>query len=294
MKLHELPPLRQIARLYGELTAMSANAQAQNAVIAEAAATLGKQIETLSAAVASLRKPAPQADLTIHEAMGLRLLLDRNSTIDRAIMEDGAWEPQQAAYMAWLTNRLRGSGECVFLDIGSYGGLYSLLAHKSGTFNRIFAFESDPCNFAQLQANLFLNGAHSAIRAINKAVGEHDGQLYMWDSTSHPDGNRGGVGVVDEASGRPGRHVECLSIDSMLGLDGARILAKIDVEGFEPAVLRGMASTFAKNKVVAQVEIYDQNNEATMREIFNLGLRQIHRIYPDHYFTNMAQNELGI
>ena len=52
----------------------------------------------------------------------------------------------------------------VFLDVGAHWGLYALLAHRTRQFERIVAFEPDPANYAQLQANLFLNDAGAPSR----------------------------------------------------------------------------------------------------------------------------------
>lgn len=214
--------------------------------------------------------------------------------LDRRVVDAGEWEPYQVAYMTMLMGKMYGRKDAVFLDIGSYWGLYSLLANRSGAFHSIHAFEADRHNFAQLQANLFLNQATKSVVSHNKAVGEKDGILFMRDSTTHEDGSRAGVGVVDESSGFQGIRMPSVSIDSALGLSGCHILMKIDVEGYEPPVLRGLARTVAQNKVVMQVEVYDENKEALMPEIESLGLRQIHTIYPDRYLTNMSEAELGL
>jgi len=237
--------------------------------------------------------PVP-ATVDIFERMGLRLLLDQTSMLDKRLVDSGEWELEQTTYLGSLIDRLRGRTLLVFLDIGAYLGLYSLIVHRSGAFDQIHAFEADRHNFAQLQANLFLNQATKTITSYNKAVGEKDGTLFVWDSTSHPDGSRAGVGIVDEASGLPGIRTPSVAIDSALKLSGCHILMKIDVESFEPWVLRGLTKTVANNKVVMQVEVYDENKASVFEEIERLGLRQIHCIYPDYYLTNMSEDELGL
>jgi FkbM family methyltransferase len=113
---------------------------------------------------------------------------------------------------------------------------------KTGIFDRIFAFEADAHNFAQLQTNVFLNRSARDIKAFNRAVSEKDQMMYVWDSLSHPDGNRGGVGMVHKEFHLPTSQVEAVTIDSFLPLADANLMIKVDVEGTN-SVLSGMERT---------------------------------------------------
>lgn len=230
----------------------------------------------------------------IYPRLGLRLMLDESSLVDKCVIDSGTWEPEQLAYVAKLTEIFRKFDNPMFLDIGSYWGLYSLLAMQSGVFAEQYAFEADRHNFRQLQANLFLNKTGGKILAVNKAVSEARGVLKFRDSTTHPEGNRAGASVIGWTEDFEGYPVDAVSIDEVLNATGAHLLMKLDVEGHEAPVLRGMAQTVANNKVVVQVEIFEQHHDQVFAEVEKLGLRTIHTIYPDHYLTNMSVAELGI
>ncbi|MBN6728806.1 FkbM family methyltransferase [Burkholderia multivorans] len=241
-----------------------------------------------------LEVPAPPRPLDVHERMGFNLLLDDSSLVDRTVIQHGTWEPEQLSYMAELTELFRKFESPIFLDIGSYWGLYSLLAMRSGAFAEQIAFEADRTNFAQLQSNLFLNKATGKIRTINKAVSDKEAVLKFRDSTTHPEGNRAGASVLGWEEDYIGYPVEAVPIDSVIKENGRHILMKLDVEGHEAQVLRGMTGTIANNKVVMQVEIFEQHNDRVFAEVERLGLRVIHKIYPDCYLTNMSAEELGV
>src|SRR4051812_3979529 len=85
----------------------------------------------------------------LEKRLGLRLLLDQENAIDRQIFISGAWEPDCVDMLFRLIEqeRQRHKGEAVFLDVGAHWGLYSLLAWKTGHFDRVVAFEPDPTNF---------------------------------------------------------------------------------------------------------------------------------------------------
>jgi FkbM family methyltransferase len=322
MSLRDWTPFRQLYNGYAALhdtrasvaglaaaqAALRAELQAANAAQAAANERVQHEMQAANAAQAAanervqhelqrLRQALPvaaHAPVDLHEALGFRLLLDETSLVDRAVIETGEWERPQLAFLAELIERMRGRGDTLFMDVGAYWGLYSLVAHRSGAFDRLLAFEADPHNFAQLQANLFLNGAAKAVQCVATAVSDVAGTLVFRDSASHPDGNRAGTGVLHAGSELPGREVACQPLDALVPPGVRHILLKIDVEGHEANVLRGMAGLVARHRIVAQVEIFDLHQAAALAEIERLGLREIHRIYPDYYFTNIPADELGL
>ena len=95
---------------------------------------------------------------TISHRMGLELLLDAGNLIDRVLLSGAEWEGEQLRFLEDLSRGMKQPGaRMIFLDIGAHWGLYALRMHKTGFFNSITAFEPDPFNFAQLEAQLFLN-----------------------------------------------------------------------------------------------------------------------------------------
>jgi hypothetical protein len=105
------------------------------------------------------------------------------------------------------------------------------------------------------------------------------------------DGNRGGTGVVsgrDEAI-----TVNCSSLDDIFDTVGATIICKLDVEGHEPAVLHGMTRLISQNNVFLQVEEFESNHIATSTAAMELGLRCVHMIDVDKYYTNIPDEQLG-
>jgi FkbM family methyltransferase len=229
----------------------------------------------------------------VYRRLGYRFLLDGRSSVDRKIIVMNRWEPKQMDYLTKAVECFRGRENPLFLDIGAYFGVYSFLMLKTRIFGRIVAFEADSHNFAQLQANMFLNHATHAISAQNLAVSDRDGTVHILDSTQHPLGNRGGTSMA--SPDHEGRKFEtkAITIDSHLNLRGAWLAIKIDIEGHEPAALKGMEQTLRENRVVMQVEAY----AGTEKEVFDLlqtyGMRHLKTIDYDHYFTNISEFELS-
>ncbi len=274
--LHNITPIRQMKNAYASLLSLANSAREISVAVKRMSAIL-----PIGAVV-----PEPTG-ISIYDRLGCRLLLDPSSLVDRSVINEGSWEPAQVAYFLQLAERFRGQDKTVFLDIGAYWGMYSLLFAKSGLASEIFAFEADRHNFAQLQSNVFLNGAARQIKAFNKAVSERDQLMYAWDSTSHPDGNRGGVGMVHKGFEYATMEVDGVTLDSFLGLKDNNLIVKIDVEGHEQHVLLGMERTVRENRVIMQVEVYEPQQPVTFAILERMGLRRIHQVDHDFYYTNI-------
>jgi FkbM family methyltransferase len=229
----------------------------------------------------------------LHDRLGLRLLLDPSSLVDRCVIDDGTWEPEQTAFFIGLTKRLLLKAPVVFLDLGSYWGLYSLLAMKAGV-RRVFTFDADRHNFSQLQAQIFLNDATEVVKPFNKAISSEAATLTFWDSRAHPDKNRAGAGVVPVELGLPTYDVEAIAIDEFLPMQGETIMIKLDVEGHEKHALKGLAKTIAQNRVVIQVEMFNERVDEIRAVLDTFDLREINAIYPDRYYTNIPADVLGV
>lgn len=135
--------------------------------------------------------------------------------------------------MAFVLHLLR-PGDA-FADIGANVGTYTILASGAvGCHSEVF--EPVPDTYRQLSAQIDLNRIADKVALHQRAVGDSQGSLrFSIDSGAM---NR----VVD--SGYPGRTaiVPVVSIDSQPALRHC-CCWKLDVEGHEPALLRGAAFT---------------------------------------------------
>jgi FkbM family methyltransferase len=118
----------------------------------------------------------------------------------------------------------------IVADVGAFIGLYSIaLAFRVGPEGRVTAFEPDAHNFMALEAHCRLNRIDS-VELMNVAVGDEDGPVRF-------DSGRGSESRVSCTAGTSGT-VRCVRLDSVFEHRRLDIL-KIDVEGYEEAVLRG-------------------------------------------------------
>lgn len=143
----------------------------------------------------------------------------------------------------------------VFFDVGSNVGYYTLLAAPLvGKNGKVHAFEPVSEQHADLRANLERN-------QLQNVVPE---RLIVTDRTGTMEINLGAEDNAGTASvnlvyreDRPTERVDCTTLDKYLHERGVTRLdvLKIDVEGHEPFVLRGMKETLRTLRPLLLVEV---------------------------------------
>jgi FkbM family methyltransferase len=128
-----------------------------------------------------------------------------------------------------------------FVDIGANIGSYTILI--SDLTNNLIAFEPHPISYERLMMNLELNSIdHKHI--YNNAVGDSNENVFFTDFGSSSTINKISKKETD-------LEVKQVMLDNvLLKFKKKKFLIKIDVEGFEMNVLRGMEKLIHKNKVV--------------------------------------------
>jgi FkbM family methyltransferase len=168
----------------------------------------------------------------------------------------------------------------VFYDIGANVGFFTIIATKLvGSSGKVYAFEPDIENIASIRHNLQLNNFTNTT-VWQKAVSSFSGTgelLLAKYSGGHT------LSVVDRPPDLAGSTiVEVVSIDDLIsqGQLTPPSVVKIDVEGAELDVLRGMLQTIKKYKPIILYEIdaakkdsFHQKNESIEALIFSLGYK---------------------
>lgn len=167
--------------------------------------------------------------------------LDTRDVIQEALLLTDAWDPGVTKVL--LDNLSAGM---VFLDIGANVGYFSLLAaERVGPAGRVIAVEPNPTVVRQLQKNAQRNGLTN-ITVVQAACSDSSAprELYLAGPS-----NTGKASFSSEnAQSRDFVKVECLPGDELIAkLNPARLdLVKIDVEGAELHVLKGMAQSLSR------------------------------------------------
>jgi FkbM family methyltransferase len=179
---------------------------------------------------------------------GSRLQVETDDLLQAYLYLFGVWEPNISAYVA---KTLR-AGD-TFVDVGANIGYFTVLASRMvGGDGRVVAVEASPDFVGALGTNVDLNGCAN-VRLVHVAAGNRPGTLEFFQPCRH---NRGNTTCVQPAPTPPALFtVDALPLTEILTRDElARArLVKIDVEGSENAVVRGLIP--AVSSMRADVEL---------------------------------------
>ncbi|MFH8785030.1 FkbM family methyltransferase [Streptomyces roseoverticillatus] len=181
---------------------------------------------------------------------GADIAVDTQDLIQRYIYMFGAWEPPMTY---WLSQRL-GPGD-TFVDVGANIGYFSLLAaRRVGPAGRVVAIEASPVFHRRVLANARRNACRN-VRAVNVAVSDVRRSVRFTLASSR---NMGANSIVPydgpvescfEAQALP--LTEVLTASEVAG---ARVI-KVDVEGAEGSVVRGMVPLLDRLRSDAEITV---------------------------------------
>ncbi len=154
------------------------------------------------------------------------------------------------------------------LDIGSHIGTFALVAADANPSAKIIAVEVDDAHFRQLQKHA---ASYPNISPVHAAIADQPSMLWFCPG----DANDGAGRLCPEKSGDPRcRPVEAISLSSLcqtLAVSSVDLI-KIDVEGYEHALLTGdlpFWETLAPANIILELTI-DRKNRAPADEIFRI------------------------
>lgn len=203
-----------------------------------------------------------------------------NTPIEMTIFWKGLFNGREGAELRFWDRAVQNAD--VILDIGANNGIYSLVASTNAKA-KIYAFEPVPLVCGMLRENISLSGCRN-VEVREMVVGESEGTATLYIPYS---------GYVDIASILPefvadrkedsASEVMCpmTSVDAFLEQERigskARILCKIDVEGAEMRVIKGMTESLKNGRINFMIEILNETSFASLKEALpkNYGLYPI-------------------
>ncbi len=203
------------------------------------------------------------------EIDGNKLFLDKNDSLCLSI--NGIYEEFETSIVKKEVNQ----GDVV-IDIGANIGYYTLIFAKLvGEKGKVFAFEPDPTNFQLLKKNVEINGFHNVILE-QKALSDNSGKMML----SLNDENTAGHHLDFKKENTTNSiEVGVLSLDEYFLNKNIDInFIKMDVEGAESNVIKGMTNILKNSKDLKMIVEYNPN------AIHQLGLN------PENYFNMLIKN----
>jgi FkbM family methyltransferase len=174
-----------------------------------------------------------------------------------ARFEKTGYEP---AVHLFLTERAK-PGSVVF-DVGAHVGVLTIaLAQRVGETGHVYAFEPAPATAAVLRRHVAMNKLDDRVTVIEAVVSEVEGRLdlHVYGESMAASLSRDAIELSPEVFEEPPEAISVVSttLDAVAVREGRRpTLVKIDVEGAELRVLRGMRTLLADRDVTVVCEVH--------------------------------------
>jgi FkbM family methyltransferase len=200
------------------------------------------------------RQAATVSNLNLlHTRLGFDLLVDPNDYLSVLLTRDGVYEAPETDL---VTRTVREGDTCI--DAGCHIGYYScLFAKLVGEKGRVYSFDANPHACRSTRRNLDLNG-FSFADVIHTALADAEGARPFHISADDQTG-LSSLGPI--STGKETISVPCLPLEAFLKdrrIDSVRLL-KLDVEGAEEMVLRGLGRFLAAHVIdYILIECFDE------------------------------------
>jgi FkbM family methyltransferase len=175
------------------------------------------------------------------------------------------------------------SQNSVLYDIGANIGAYSLIAAKTGKFEKIYAFEPVPTTYQNLVKNVLLNNADQVI-PLNVAISNKLGiSKFGLESLKAGGARHSGLLNSDDLIQI---NVLCLDLNVLVSQIGLSLPThvKIDVDGAELYVLEGIRSAFISQNVKSVLIEVDTNS---------LEAEKIFEFFEEYSFEESSRHQRG-
>ena len=165
--------------------------------------------------------------------------LDIRESIERKTYFKKCYEKER---MNFLIDQFKKINSKVFIDVGAYIGFYSIILAKY--FNKVFSFEPQIRNFSVLVKNISRNNLDNKIISHNYGLSDENKELYGYSRKKRRLLQSSGFSLMQGDNEK----VSIIIGDNLLNFRDEILTIKIDVEGFEVNVLRGIKNILKDNK----------------------------------------------
>ena len=208
-----------------------------------------------------------------------KMFLDFLDPIDREIILYNEFESLEINY---LIEKIKIYKINYFLDIGANCGYYSLIVGKKIKNISIKAFEPNKEAFLKFSKSLEINPDLSKkINLYNFGLSNVSKKLKMLTMVKFGYTQTGGARITNNDNNLRNYSNFFANFkigDEYLKFNDEKLSLKIDVEGHELNVLKGINKTLINNNCILQIEIFEKNFESVNNYLLSLKYKKIFEI----------------
>ena len=237
------------------------------------------RIENIIRKILNLKpKKRKSQKMVIQNSIGRFLIDISNDTIDKSV----------SSFEYHLHHWIPSGKDKTFIDIGANIGFYSFFALKKRNFSQAYCFEASPVVYNNLCENIKLSKLQTKIKPIFVALGSTNKPLYLEQKEIHTGRSK----ITSKKEGKNIIKVEQTTFDNYVTKNKINIkkirYIKIDVEGFENNVLKGMKETLStlEKGTLIQIEIWKNspNSKETKKQLEEKKLKNISNIGSNYLY----------
>lgn len=217
--------------------------------------------------------PSGVIKLKLANQSTLRFKTNQTDYVGFCLFWNGLYSYEYVSLFEKIISKCRG-----FADIGSNGGLYSLIAAKSSENINVIAFDPTPAAYHFLSKNIQLNNLSARITPFRFAMSDQSATIDFFEvkNKKYPylEFNLGGASsMVNRPPDYKRIAVQSYSLDEFLvqfHLENLPVdFIKIDAEGAEPLIIKGMTGTIKKYLPVIVCEILPGEPGKNLETLFS-------------------------
>ena len=190
---------------------------------------------------------------------GFKMYLDFLDPIDRNIILNQTYENEEINI---LTKLIRNNSVTKFIDIGANCGFYSFQFAKQNL--EVLAFEPNYEAILKMNNTIIKNqNLKNRIKIFPYGLSDINSKIQMRSMIKHGYAQTGGPGISSDKLYQDNNYKIYESDfkigDEILIIKKNNLAIKIDVEGHELNVLKGIQNLLSSNNCIIQVEIFEKN-----------------------------------
>ena len=225
------------------------------------------------------------------KSQNINLLIEIRDPIEREIFFNLSYEEEQIATLVEFSKKNK---QDFFLDIGSNCGYYALFIAKTFPSTHVIAFEPIKKTYEKLVKNIHLNNLKKQIQTFNFGLSDTNDEVQMRTLIKKGFIQSGGF-TVNDKNRELKTNETLLKADLKIGDEvikyiNKKLLIKIDVEGHEINVLKGLSRLINNNKIYMQIEIFHENKENIFNFLEKNNFKFVKKINGnrknDYFFVN--------
>lgn len=219
----------------------------------------------------------------------IRMFLDFLDPIDRQMI---LYQEFENLEINFLIKQINNNKVDYFLDVGANCGFYSIYIAKELSNIKILSFEPNKEAYFKFNKTLQKNPKLSKkIQLVNFGLSNKSTKLKMQSMVKHGYAQTGGSSIINnnEYEAHEKYFGDFKIGDESIKLYNEKIAIKIDVEGHEIYVLEGLKKIIKKNKLIIQIEIFENNFTIVNNFLLSFGYKNIFKVKKrsNYFYSNI-------